>query len=199
MFTGIVEEKGIIRAIEHKKNLIVLSITAKKVLKGIRVGDSIAVDGVCLTVTQRRGHLAAFDLMKETIDKTTLKFLRPGSEVNLEGSLRANGRIGGHFVFGHVDCVGIVHKKITKKNYVRYDIAVDKKLSRYFVSKGSVSVDGISLTVGEVRGNIFSVYIIPHTLKVTTLGAKEESAKVNIETDILAKYILKRHKTQNDF
>lgn len=199
MFTGIVEEKGIIRAIEHKKNLIVLSIAAKNALKGVKIGDSIAVDGVCLTVTQRRGHTVGFDLMKETIDKTTLRYLKPGSEVNLEGSLRANGRIGGHFVFGHVDCVGEIVRKITKKNYCQYDVAVDKKLSCYLVFKGSVSIDGISLTVGEVRGNIFSVYIIPHTLKVTTLGAKKESDKVNIETDILAKYILKRRKTQNDF
>lgn len=191
MFTGIVEEKGALQSLEHKRNLIVLQITANKIAAGTKIGDSVCVDGVCLTVTSRRGKTFSFDVMKETIDKTTLQYLKPRDRVNLERSLKVDGRIGGHFVFGHVDGVGKIEKKVTLENYVRYDISLDKSLTPYIVPKGSIAIDGISLTVGEVRGKVFSVYIIPHTLKVTTLGAKKKSDKVNIETDVLAKYILK--------
>lgn len=191
MFTGIIEEKGAVQSLEHKKNLIVLKIAAGKIASGTKTGDSVSVEGVCLTVTKKQGRVLSFDVMKETIDKTTLKYLNPRSQVNLERSLKVNSRIGGHFVFGHVDCVGKIKNKVTLENYVRYDILLDRALTPYVVSKGSVAIDGISLTVGEVKNNIFSVCIIPHTLKVTTLGNKKKSDKVNIETDVLAKYILK--------
>ncbi|MFI5206345.1 MAG: riboflavin synthase [Candidatus Paceibacterales bacterium] len=192
MFSGIVEEKGTLKNIERRKNLIVLGISAGKVSSDTKTGDSIAIDGTCLTVTKKNGCTLFFDVMKETIEKTTLKYLKPGDKINLERSLKVDSRIGGHFVFGHVDCEGIIKKKITLRNYVRYDIAINRKLMRYIVSKGSISVDGISLTVGEVKGNVFSVYIIPHTLQVTTLKNKKETDKVNIETDVLAKYLLKQ-------
>ncbi len=191
MFTGIVEEKGVVQSLEHKKNLMQLKVAADKIVAGTKIGDSVCVDGVCLTVTNMRGGTFSFDAMKETIDKTALKYLKPKSRVNLERSLKVSGRIGGHFVFGHVDGVGKIEKKVTLENYVRYDISLDKSLTPYIVAKGSIAIDGISLTVGEVKGKTFSVYIIPHTLKITTLGSKKKPDKVNIETDVLAKYILK--------
>lgn len=190
MFSGIVEEKGIVAGIRKKENLIILSIKANKVLKGVKIGDSISVDGACLTVTKIKNHVVDFDIMKETIDKTTLKFLNVGSEVNLEGALRVNDRLGGHFVSGHIDGVGIIRKRISKPNYEEFQIEIPKPLSRYLAPKGSVSVDGISLTLGEVKKNVFWIYIIPHTLDVTTLGKKRDGDHVNIETDLLAKYIL---------
>lgn len=190
MFSGIVEEKGIVAGIRKKENLIILSIKAKKVLKGVKIGDSISVDGACLTVTKIKDQVVDFDIMKETIDKTTLKFLKVGSEVNLEGALRINDRLGGHFVSGHIDGVGVIRKRISKPNYEEFQIEIPKPLSRYLAPKGSVSVDGISLTLGEVKKNVFRIYIIPHTLDVTTLGKKRDGDHVNIETDLLAKYIL---------
>ncbi len=190
MFSGIVEEKGVVIKMQRKENLIVLSVKAKNVLRGIRMGDSICVDGACLTVTKINGRIVDFDIMKETIDKTTLKFLRVGSEVNLEGALRVNDRLGGHFVSGHVDGVGVIAKRTSMKNYESYQIAVPQHLAQYLAPKGSVCVDGISLTIGEVSKNLFKIYLIPHTLKVTTLGEKRAGDHVNIETDLLAKYIL---------
>jgi len=190
MFSGIVEEKGIVAKIEKKENLLVLSVKAKKVLKGVKIGDSISVDGACLTITKIRKNIVSFDIMKETIDKTTLKFLKVRSTVNLEGALRVNDRLGGHFVSGHIDGVGVIQKRISRPNYEEFRIAIPKHLSRYLAPKGSVCVDGISLTLGEVKKNVFSIYIIPHTLDVTTLGQKKDGDEVNIETDLLAKYIL---------
>ena len=190
MFSGIVEEKGYVVRIDKKENLLILHIRAKKVLKGVKIGDSISVDGACLTITQIKKNIVSFDIMKETIDKTTLKFLKVGSAVNLEGALRVNDRLGGHFVSGHIDGVGVIKKRISKPNYEEFQIAIPKKLSCYLAPKGSVCVDGISLTLGEIRKNVFWIYIIPHTLEVTTLGNKKQGDQVNIETDLLAKYIL---------
>jgi len=194
MFTGIVEECGKIVKVHKKKNLLVLTITAQKVLRGTKIGDSIALDGVCLTVTKIKAREFDVDIMLETIRKTTLKYLRPGSFVNLERALKTNGRLAGHFVQGHVDGVGTIEQKVEGPNYLEYRISVDKRLNPYLVDKCSVCVDGISLTVCKVKANRFSVYIIPHTLAVTTLGRKGKSDKVNIETDILAKYTLKMGK-----
>ncbi len=132
-----------------------------------------------------------FDLMKETLDATTLKSLKAGAKVNLERAMKAEARLGGHFVTGHVDAVGMIKDIRRLKNYVEYRISLSKKLMRYVVPKGSVAIDGISLTVGEVKKNWFAVYFIPHTLEVTTIGEKKVGDEVNIETDLLAKYILK--------
>ena len=194
MFTGIVEEKGIVQSVEKKNNLFSLTIFVKKILKDSKIGDSIAVDGVCLTIVSKRGKTLVFDMMKETIDKTTLQYLKKGSLVNLERSLKFGSRLGGHFVSGHVDDVGVIKKKITLPNYVEFQISMDRKLMHYVVPKGSICIDGISLTIGCVQRNYFSVYIIPHTLKMTTLGAKKPLDKINIETDIVAKYIIDKKK-----
>jgi riboflavin synthase len=129
--------------------------------------------------------------MKETLDATTLGGLRPGSQLNLERAMKAEARIGGHFVTGHVDAVGVIKDIRTLPNYVEYRVAIDAALMRYLVPKGSVAIDGISLTVGEVKKGWFAVYFIPHTLDVTTIGGKKVRDKVNIETDLLAKYLLK--------
>ena len=151
----------------------------------------MAVDGVCLTVTECHNGILAFDLMKETLEKTTLKSFAPGCRVNLERALKLSDRLGGHFLTGHVDAIGILRAKIILKNYVELRIGLKERLMRYIVPKGSIAVDGVSLTVGEnPRGKTFSVYLIPYTLKATTLGQKGISDQVNIETDILAKYAL---------
>ncbi len=190
MFAGIVEETGIITKIVRKKNLLTLTIRVQKVCGGTKIGHSIAVDGVCLTVVKKKERLLSFDVMLETIRKTTFQFYRVGTLVNLERSLKANSRIDGHFVQGHVEGLGTITRRITLPNYEKFWIRVSRKLMRYIVSKGSACVDGISLTVGEVKGNEFSIYIIPHTLKVTNLSDKKTKSKLNIETDILARYIL---------
>ena len=190
MFTGIVEQLGKIKAIEKKDNLIVLKVDALKLAKKIRVADSVAINGVCLTATQKKGNMVSFDLMKETIEKTSLKEVGIGSGVNLELALKADSRFGGHFVSGHVDEKGTIKKIEKAPNWVSMTISISKANSKYIVPKGSVTLDGISLTVGTVRKDSFDVYLIPYTLQVTNLGSKKSGDSVNIETDILAKYIL---------
>lgn len=190
MFTGIVEEIGTVTQVDAKKNLAILKVRAKNVFKGMKKGDSLSVEGVCLTVTNILKGIITFDVMRETMQKTTLGKLKAKSKVNLELALKANGRFNGHFVTGHIDDVGIVRKRITQKNSIELQISVSKKFLRYIVPKGSICLDGISLTVGQVQKNYFAVYIIPFTDKNTTLGFKKTGDCVNIETDLLAKYIL---------
>ena len=191
MFTGIVEVMAKVKALEKRQNLYTLAVERPKAFNDIKIGDSIANDGVCLTVTAMKAGCFYFDLMKETLDATTLKRLAPGKKVNLERAMKADARMGGHFVTGHVDAVGRIRDIRTLPNYVEYRITLQKDLMRYVVPKGSVAIDGISLTVGEVRKDWFAVYFIPHTLEVTTIGSKKAGDEVNIETDLLAKYILK--------
>lgn len=191
MFTGIVEIISKVKSLKKRENLITLVVVKPKSFFDVRIGDSIAHDGVCLTVASLKSGCFCFDLMKETLEATTLKHLKPGSEVNLERAMKAEARIGGHFVTGHVDAVGVIRAIRTLPNYVEYRISIPKALMRYVVPKGSVAIDGISLTVGEVCREWFAVYFIPHTLSVTTIGKKKVGAEVNIETDLLAKYILK--------
>ncbi len=193
MFSGIVEEQGIIYDIKRKKNLMEFSVSAEKTRAGTKIGDSVSVDGVCLTVSRFKNSNFVFDVMLETLRKTTLGERRPKDCVNLERALKVGDRLGGHFVLGHVDGVGVIKERIKKENYVEYRIAIDKIPLKYIAAKGSVAIDGISLTIGEVRKNIFSVYLIPHTLDVTTIGEKNPGQKVNIEVDVLARYILANH------
>jgi riboflavin synthase len=191
MFTGIVEAVAKVKALQKRENLYTLLIERPKAFKKVVIGESIANDGACLTVTSIKGGCLSFDLMKETLEATTLKHLSAGSKVNLERAMKADARLGGHFVTGHVDAVGRIKDIRTLPNYVEYRISLQKDLMRYVVPKGSVAIDGISLTVGEVKKDWFAVYFIPHTLEVTTIGSKKVGAEVNIETDLLAKYILK--------
>jgi riboflavin synthase len=192
MFTGIIEEMGVVEGIVSKKNLSVLRVRAQKVLEEAQAGTSIAVNGVCLTVTAVTGKVLTFDIMRETLLKTNLGKLAPKSRVNLERAMKADGRIDGHFVSGHVDDMGTVRERITGENYTELRISIRKDLQKYIAPKGSVCLDGVSLTVGEVQKTYFSVYLIPFTLEVTTLGAMCKGGRVNIETDILAKYILNK-------
>ena len=189
MFTGIIEHVGTIKRIDVKKNLLVFSIDLGVLASKVRPGDSVAVSGVCLTVVAKKARIASFDLMKETIQTTALRSLAVGDQVNLELSLQAGSRLGGHFVTGHVDDVAVINNIAREPNWVAMRLSVSKEHQKYFVPKGSVTVDGISLTVGKVGRGYFEIYLIPYTLDVTTLGTKKVGDIVNIETDILAKYL----------
>ncbi len=194
MFTGIIEQSGIIKAIRHDKNLIILDIDCGVLAKDIKLGHSVAINGACLTATQKKGKVVSFDLMKETIEKTSLRGLGIGHKVNLELALKADSRLGGHFVTGHVDELGTIKTIENKPNWVAITISISKINRKYLAPKGSITLDGISLTVGRVGKNDFSVYLIPYTLKLTNLCTKKPGDPINIETDILAKYILNKGK-----
>lgn len=190
MFTGIIQENGTVEAITKEQNFATLTIKAAKVSRGTQAGESIAVNGVCLTLTGKDGDLLEFDVMNETLRVTSLGLLKAGQSVNLERALKASDRVSGHFVTGHVDLMGKIAKIVKKKNNVEFVIRMPASFRRFVVPKGSVCVDGVSLTVGRVVKNQFSVYLIPFTLKMTTFREKKEGDPVNIEIDILAKYVL---------
>lgn len=190
MFTGIIEEKGTVEAIIKQPRLFTLTIKAPKVSRGTQAGESISVDGVCLTVKRKPGSSVSFDVMKATLKVTTLGLFKIGQKVNLERALRVSDRLSGHFVTGHVDVIGTVEKIIKKKNEVEFVIRMPASFRRFLVPKGSVCVDGVSLTVGKVAERRFSVYLIPYTVRNTTFHERKEGDPVNIEIDILAKYAL---------
>ena len=181
MFTGIVEEMGTVKAIRKGPHSAVVEIQAPVVLEDLHIGDSIAVNGVCLTA----------DVMHETLNRSALALLRPGSRVNLERALAAGGRFGGHIVAGHVDGVGTVQRITRDDNAVWYTIAAGPEILRYVVEKGSIAIDGISLTVARVDGQSFAISAIPHTVSVTTLAHRRVGDPVNLETDVLGKYVEK--------
>ncbi|HEY5527121.1 MAG TPA: riboflavin synthase [Candidatus Anoxymicrobiaceae bacterium] len=186
MFTGIIEERGKVIELSPKG---ALKVGASLVLEETNPGESIAVSGVCLTVVDMTASTFTVDVMPETLKRSTLGSLRPGAPVNLERAVQAGGRLGGHLVNGHVDGVGTVRSRRQQGNAVFFDIDVETEVSKYMVSKGSVTVDGISLTVVEARPAGFSVSIIPHTLAQTTLDDARVGTRVNIEVDIIAKYV----------
>lgn len=187
MFSGIVEELGEVRTISRRGNITLLEIKADKVLEETAIGDSISVNGVCLTVIKKGREVLAFEVMPETLKTANLGLLRISSKVNLERSLKIGARLSGHFVTGHVDCMGIIRKKNYMDNNLCFQINIPAKFMNYIIPKGSVAIDGISLTIVNKMAGTFTVYIIPHTLKNTTLGFRGPSDKVNIEFDILAK------------
>jgi riboflavin synthase len=187
MFSGIVEELGEVKNISKRGNINLFEIKANKVLEDIKIGDSVAVNGACLTVTKKYDDVLSFEVMPETLKITNLGSLRTSDKVNLERSLKIGDRLSGHFVTGHIDCVGIIRKKGFINNNFGFEIAVPVQFMDYILPKGPIAVDGISLTTVNKKSNTFSVYIIPHTFKNTTLGFKGPSDKVNIEFDILAK------------
>jgi len=187
MFSGIVEELGEVMNISRRGNITRITVKASKALEGVKTGDSIAVNGVCLTVVEEGAENLVFEAMPESLSATNLGSLRTGEKINLERSLMIGERLSGHFVTGHVDCIGVIRKKTRVSNNLGFEIAVKPEFMKFILIKGSVSVDGISLTIMKRESNTFWVYIIPHTLKNTTLGFKGPSDKVNIEFDILAK------------
>ena len=188
MFTGLIEEQGrVLTAPRNGK----LSLAAAKVLEGIARGDSISVNGVCLTVSAFSGQRFTADVMPETLHRSNLGELRTGSLVNLERALPATGRFGGHFVSGHIDGVGSLLSVRTEGNALIFSIRAAPELMRGIVEKGSVAIDGISLTVVEVTETLFSVSVIPHTAAVTTLAGKRLGDRLNLETDMIGKYVLR--------
>jgi riboflavin synthase len=189
MFTGLIEEVGNVLGIEPAENGRRLQIVAPRLAGDVVVGDSVAVNGCCLTVSARQREQLGFDLLNETLERTNLKHLRPDSRVNLERALRADGRLGGHFVQGHIDCTApVVEFKKSAADY-RLEIEFPMQFVQYIAEKSSIAVDGISLTVAELLPKTFVVWIIPHTKKHTTLDQAEAGDSVNLEFDILAKYV----------
>lgn len=188
MFTGLIEEQG--RVLTPPRNGK-LSLAASKVTEGLALGDSIAVNGVCLTVSAFSGQRFTADVMPETLHRSNLGELRTGSLVNLERALPATGRFGGHFVSGHIDGVGNLLSVRPEGNALIFSIRAAPELLRGIVEKGSVAIDGISLTVVEVTETLFSVSVIPHTAAVTTLAGKRPGDRLNLETDMIGKYVLR--------
>jgi riboflavin synthase len=189
LFTGLVEEKGVVRSIENVDNAADIAITASLVPTDAVLGDSIAINGCCLTVVAIDGPTLTFQAGDETLSRTNLGELKTGSSVNLERSLKVGQRMGGHYVSGHVDALGTVDQRNEDGEWAKFWFKVPKALTRQMASKGSVTVDGISLTLVDVETDRFSVALIPHTLEVTTLGERAVGDTVNIETDLLAKYV----------
>ena len=191
MFTGIVEEVGAIKHIKRGQHSAILTIQAKTVLEETRLGDSIAVNGICLTVTRLFPDGFSADVMHETLNRSSLARLTEGSMVNLERAMAANGRFGGHIVAGHVDGVGHIANIRKDDTAVWYTVHAGPEILRYVVEKGSISIDGISLTVAAVDGDGFSVSTIPHTVAQTNLNQRRRGDSVNLETDVVGKYIEK--------
>lgn len=191
MFTGIVEELGTVRGIQRGANSIRIEIAAETVLADVKLGDSIAVNGVCLTVVDFAADRFTADVMPETMRKTSLHKLQPGDRINLERALRLGDRMGGHIVSGHVDGIGTIRRMERQDIAMIVTLSCPAALLRYIIPKGSITIDGISLTVVEVTGEGFSVSLIPHTAGMTTLGLKKAGDPVNLETDIIGKYVEK--------
>lgn len=191
MFTGIVNEVGTLLGIHRGANSAVLTIGAKTILEDVKLGDSIAVNGVCLTVTSFTPSQFTADVMHETLNRSSLGALRPGNPVNLERAMRADGRFDGHIVAGHIDGTGTIASIRRDDNAIRYTIRTTPAILRYIIEKGSIAIDGISLTVAEVGESWFSISAIPHTVAVTTLGEKRPGDTVNLENDVIGKYVEK--------
>jgi len=189
MFTGIVEELGTVDGLEQQGDAIRLTVHGPFVTTDAGLGDSIAVNGCCLTVAERDGERFTADVMAETLDKTTLGSLAPGDRVNLERAVTVDKRLGGHIVQGHVDGVGRVLSRTPSEHWDVVEVGLDPALSRYLVDKGSITVDGTSLTVVEAHDDRFTVSLIPETLARTTLGGRQVGQQVNLEVDVLAKYV----------
>lgn len=189
MFTGIIEEIGTVESLRNSPVSCKLHIGAYTVLEDTKIGDSIAVNGVCLTVTAMSDKGFTADVMPETLRRSSLGTLKAGSRVNLERAMAANGRFGGHIVAGHIDGTGKIKTHKSEGNAVIITISADKEILRYIIEKGSVAIDGISLTVTAVTESDFSVSLIPHTAKETTLLSKKAGDMVNLENDIVGKYV----------
>ena len=191
MFTGLVETVGRVRSIKRGAASSVLSIEAPAIMQGVRIGDSIATNGVCLTATRVDDAGFCADVMHETLQRSSLGTLSAGSAVNLERAMPANGRFGGHIVSGHIDGTGRITSTRRDDVAVWYDIVAPEAITRYVVEKGSIAIDGVSLTVARVSENGFSISMIPHTADVTALGRKRAGDIVNLECDIIGKYVEK--------
>jgi riboflavin synthase len=189
MFTGIVEELGEVTDLTDLGDSVRLTLRGPTVVEDARHGDSVAVNGVCLTVVETSGDTFTADVMRETLDRSSLGALTPGAAVNLERPMRLDGRLGGHLVQGHVDGTGVIEQRSRSEHWDLVRISLPHDLARYVVHKGSVTVDGVSLTVASVDDGSFTVSLIPTTLELTTLGRKQPGDLVNLEVDVIAKYV----------
>ena len=189
MFTGIVEELARVKKIKTKKKGIRYTISANTVLDDLEIGDSICINGVCLTVTKRQKDMFSMDIIEETLDKSNLGELRENDYVNLERAMKVSDRFGGHIVQGHVETQGVILEKQIEEDEARISVCLDHEWMRYCIPKGSITLDGVSLTIASINSNIIEIALIPHTLENTTLGLKNKSDTLNVETDIIGKYI----------
>ena len=193
MFTGIIEEVGQISAIDKLEDLFQITVKTDSILNESKVGDSISINGVCLTLTSIRSNSFTSDVVRETIERTNLKYIKVGNYINLERAMRANSRFDGHIVQGHVEGMGKV-KRIQKDENFIIKVQLPEKLANYCIYKGSITINGTSLTIASIKENLIDIWIIPHTLSRTTFDVIKENDYVNIETDIIAKYIEKFNK-----
>lgn len=191
MFTGIIEERGILQEVQRSVNCAKITIQAKKVLEEIQLGDSIAVNGICLTVTSFTKDVFTADVMPETWRRCSVSQLSKGQLVNLERAMPMNGRFGGHIVLGHIDGMGKIQGMKREENAVLYEILAEEKILRYVIEKGSIAMDGISLTVTNVTDKSFSVSVIPHTVENTNLKQRKKGEFINLEADCIGKYVSK--------
>lgn len=189
MFTGIIEELGVVQSLDRGLQSAVLTVLARRVVNGMNVGDSVTVNGVCLTTARLTDQGFAVDVSPETLRVTALGGLAPGDGVNLERAVRAGDRLGGHLVSGHVEAVGRVASRAPDGNAVNLTIEAPREILRYCVGRGSITVDGVSLTITGLTEKTFGVTIVPHTTQATTLGLKPPGALVNLEPDLIAKYV----------
>ena len=189
MFTGIVEELAQVKRVDSKSSGMQFTITANFVMDDLNKGDSIAINGVCLTVTQKKAKEFSLDLVPETLDKSNLGELIEGDYVNLERAMKVSDRFGGHILQGHVETLGVILDKQTFEDNAVLSVGLDLEWIRFCIPKGSISLDGISLTIAKIDANIIEIVLIPHTLENTTLGLKSKSDTLNIETDIIGRYV----------
>jgi riboflavin synthase len=197
MFTGLVQNLATIHSVQPAAPGRRLVVDSPELAATARLGDSIAINGCCLTVVENAAGRLTFEAGPETLQRTNLGELEPGSRVNLESSLRAGDPLGGHYVTGHVEAVGTVAERLDDRDWSTFWFRFPRELGRYLVPKGSVAVDGVSLTVVDVEDERFSVQLIPHTLAVTTIGGRRPGDRVNLETDLLAKYVQKQLASEN--
>ncbi|MBD3274981.1 MAG: riboflavin synthase [Candidatus Marinimicrobia bacterium] len=191
MFTGLIEEQGTVQTFQRKGDRYDLTVTADKILADVKIDDSINVNGVCLTVVDHSPTDFSVQIVPQTVKKSALKYLKPGDAVNLERAMAAGGRFGGHFVQGHADGTAQVRALYEKEDWAVLTLEVPDDLVAFCVSQGSITIEGVSLTIAEIRERELDIAIIPHTLKVTTLGHKRQGDEVNIEVDLLSKYVHK--------
>lgn len=189
MFTGIIKELGVVKGLRKRARVYRLEVASKDIFKAACLGDSISINGACLTLVEKSGNVMSYDITEETMRRATLKNLKVNDRVNLEGSLKADGSIGGHFVLGHVDCAGKIKGIKCGTEYIM-EVEIPGEFKNLAVKKGSIAIDGVSLTVGDIKGNAVFIYIIPHTLKETTLALRKTGDEVNVEFDILGKYAI---------
>ena len=198
MFTGIIEELGTVKGVRRQSDGMRLSVTAKVIMDGMKTGDSIAVNGACLTVTEFDSSSFTADVSGETVNRTNIGKLRVGDKVNLERPMMLSDRLGGHLVSGHVDDVGVIRGVDKRGGMSIFTLEIPKDIQRYLVVKGSIAIDGISLTVNDVIGNKFTVTVIPHTAEMTTLGFKKSGDTVNLENDLIGKYVERFVRTRSE-